>query len=320
MKLEQNESSFIFKTTPLPDIFFTEYITEAPGDYIKVYLYCLFLSKYNKEIKINDLSKKLSVPIKVIEDSLFFWENGGVITKKGNDYIVNSIQEIELHKLYSPNVSLSKEKIEDTAKNKSRSKIIETINTMYFQGIMSPTWYSDIDTWFRKYNFDEDVMFALFGYCFDKSALHKNYVKTVAEAWYTAGIKTFEELDNYFEKQEKTNKIKKKISKKLGISRKLTEYEEGYIDKWINDYNYNFDIIEIALKKTTSKTNPNFDYLDKMISDWKDRNLSTSDDVKKYLLEFKNKTKKVQELQKKTNYNNYDQRNITNFDNLYVNK
>lgn len=320
MKLEQNDASFIFQSTPLPDIFFTEYLSEAPGDYIKVYLYCLFLSKHNKEIKINDLSKKLSVPIKVIGDALNFWENGEVITKKGNDYIVNSIQEIELHKLYSPNISLSKEKIEENSKSKSRAKIIETINSMYFQGIMSPTWYNDIDLWFRKYNFDEDVMFALFGYCFDKSALHKNYVAAVAEAWYAARIKTFDELDSYFEKQEKLNKIKKSISKKLGLSRKLTEYEEGYIEKWINDYNYSFDIIEIALKKTTSKTNPNFDYLDKMISDWKDRNLTTSDDVKKYLLEFKNKTKKVQELQKKTNYNNYDQRNITNFDNLYANK
>ena len=64
----------------------------------------------------------------------------------------------------------------------------------------------------------------------------------------------------------------------------------------------------------------NFDYLDKMISDWKDRNLSSADDVKTYLLNFKNKTKKVQELQKKTNYNNYEQRNITNFDDLYANK
>ena len=80
------------------------------------------------------------------------------------------------------------------------------------------------------------------------------------------------------------------------------------------------NIIEIALKKTTSKANPNFDYLDKMISDWKDRNLSSADDVKTYLLNFKNKTKKVQELQKKTNYNNYEQRNITNFDDLYANK
>ena len=98
------------------------------------------------------------------------------------------------------------------------------------------------------------------------------------------------------------------------------KYEEAYIEKWICEYNYSFDVIEIALKKTTSKTNPNFDYLDKMISDWKDRNLTSADDVKTYLLNFKNKTKKVQELQKKTNYNNYEQRNITNFDDLYANK
>lgn len=320
MKLEQSESSFLFKTTPLPDIFFTEYISEAPGDYIKVYLYCLFLSKYNKEIKLNDLSKKLSLPLKVLQDALAYWENTGIITKKGNGFIVNQLQEIELYKLYSPNISLSKEKIEDNAKNQSRAKIIETINSMFFQGIMSPTWYNDIDLWFRKYNFDEDVMLALFRYCFEKSALHKNYVAAVAEAWHASNIKTFDELDKYFENQEKLNKIKKNISKKLGLARKLTQYEEAYIEKWICEYHYNFDIIEIALKKTTSKTNPNFDYLDKIISDWKDRNLSTSDDVKNYLLEFKNKTKKVQELKKKTNYNNYDQRNITNFDNLYANK
>ena len=319
MKLEQSESSFIFKTTPLPDIFFTEYLSEAPGDYIKVYLYCLFLSKYNKEIKINDLSKKLSIPIKIIQEALTFWENGDVITKKGNDYIVNNLQEIELHKLYSPNITLSKETIEENSKSKSRAKIIDTINSMYFQGIMSPAWYSDIDIWFKKYNFEEDVMLALFGYCFEKSALHKNYITAVADAWHTAGIKNFDQLDKYFEDKEKLNTIKKNISKKLGLSRKLTQYEEGYIEKWICDYNYSFDIIEIALKKTTSKTNPNFDYLDKMISDWKDRNLTTSADVQNYLLEFKNKTKKVQELQKKTNYNNYDQRNVINFDNLYAN-
>ena len=224
MKLEQKETSFIFSTTPLSDIFFTEYISEAPGDYIKVYLYCLFLSKYNKDIKLNDLSKKLSLPLKTIQESLAYWEAISLITKKSSGYIVNNIQEIELHKLYSPKIALSKEKIEDNAKNQSRAKIIETINSMFFQGIMSPSWYGDIDLWFKKYGFEEDVMLALFRYCFEKSALHKNYVSTVAEAWYSNNIKTFDDLDEYFENQEKLNKIKKNISKKLGLTRKLTQY------------------------------------------------------------------------------------------------
>ena len=68
-------------------------------------------------------------------------------------------------------------------------------------------------------------MIALFGYCFDKSALHKNYVQTVAEAWNKNNIKTFNDLDTYYEKQEKLKVIAKTITKKLGLSRLLTQYE-----------------------------------------------------------------------------------------------
>ena len=46
MKLEQNDSPMLFSNTELPDIFFTEYLSQSKGDYIKVYLYIIFLSKY----------------------------------------------------------------------------------------------------------------------------------------------------------------------------------------------------------------------------------------------------------------------------------
>ena len=39
MKLEQNDKNFLFSETKLPDVFFTEYMSQASGDYIKVYLY-----------------------------------------------------------------------------------------------------------------------------------------------------------------------------------------------------------------------------------------------------------------------------------------
>ena len=51
MKLEQNDESLLFSTTKIPDIFFSEYLSQASGDFIKVYLYILFLSKYGKDIK-----------------------------------------------------------------------------------------------------------------------------------------------------------------------------------------------------------------------------------------------------------------------------
>ena len=319
MKLEQNDTPLLFSNTNLPDVFFTEYLSQSNGDYIKVYLYLIFLSKYGKDIKINDLSKNLELPLKTIQDSIKYWEDLGVITKKNTGYIINDLQEIELHKLYKPRVSLSVEAMQQTTQNQYRAKAIENINNEFFQGIMSPSWYGDIDLWFKKYGFDEEVMIALFRYCYNRSALHRNYIQAVADAWSKNNIKTFNDLDSYFEKQEKLNVLYKSISKKLGYTRPLTQYEQAYIDKWSLDYNYNLTTIEIALKKTTSKANPSFDYIDKLLTDWHDRGFKTPEQIQAFLLELKQKNKNIKELEKKTGYNNYEQRTYDNLNTLYAN-
>ncbi len=319
MKLEQNDSPMLFSNTELPDIFFTEYLSQSKGDYIKVYLYIIFLSKYGKDVKINDLSKKLELDFKVIQDAIKYWEDLGVITKKNTGYIINNLQEIELHKLYKPKVALSAEAQKQTAQNQRRAQAIENINNEFFQGIMSPSWYSDIELWFKKYNFDEEVMIALFRYCFNRSALHRNYIQTVADAWHINKIQNFNDLDNYYAKQEKLNILYKSITKKLGYNRQLTQYEQAYVQKWSIDYGFSFDIIEIALKKTTSKVNPNFDYLDKLLTDWHDRNFKTVAEIENFLSQLKQKKKDVKDLEKKTGYQNYDQRKYDNLDSLYAN-
>lgn len=317
MKLEQNDLSMIFSSTEISDVFFTEYLSQASGDSIKVYLYILFLSKYERDVKLNDLSKKLALSLKTIQDSLKYWEDCEVITKKTTGYIVNNLQEMELHKLYKPKLS----SVADTQKstqNQYRAKAIEAINSSFFQGVMSPSWYNDIDLWFKKYEFDEQVMLALFRYCFERSALHRNYIQAVAESWSKNNIHTFSDLDVYYEKQEKLNLIKKSISKKLGLNRSLTQYEEAYIEKWMVDYGFSFDIIELALKKTTSKSSFSFDYLDKILTDWHDHNLKSVPDIEAFLIDMKNKTKNVKTLEKKS-FQNYEQRKYENFDSLYAN-
>ena len=120
----------------------------------------------------------------------------------------------------------------------------------------------------------------------------------------------------------KINTIAKTISKKLGFSRQLSQYEQAYVEKWLVDYGYSFDIIEIALKKTTSKANPNFDYIDRILSDWYDHKLKTADEIQKYLADMKQKSKDVANMKKNTatNFNNYEQRLYENLDQFYANK
>lgn len=319
MKLEQNEKPLLFSETMIPDIFFSEHLSELPGDYLKIYLYISFLSKYGKDIKLNDLSKKLNIPLKSINDGLKFLEEHGLITKKNTGYIIVDLQEATLHNLYKPNLTVSKEKIEQTAKNKSKAKVIEHINNMYFQGIMGPSWYNDIDLWFKKYNFDEQVMIALFDYCYKRSALHRNYIQTVAEAWASNKIKTYNDLDNYYSQQENLNKMKKSIAKKLGKYNGLTQYEEAYIENWVSNFGYDMNIIEIALKRTTFKQNPTFEYINSIITDWHDRNLKTPSEINAFLEQRKKQDKNAKELKSKVNKINYEQRQYSNLDFLYAN-
>ena len=88
MKFEQN-LSMLFSDLNIPEVFVSEYLCSANGDYVKIYIYCSFLCKYSSEISPLDLSKKLSLPLKNVELGLKYWEEQGVLIKKNKIMVVN---------------------------------------------------------------------------------------------------------------------------------------------------------------------------------------------------------------------------------------
>lgn len=318
MKLTQSDLPLLFSETVIPDIFFAEYLSQMPATSVKVYLYIIFLSKYEKDAKLNDLSKNLALPLKDINDAFTYLEENGFIIRKENGFIISNLQEQTLNKLYKPNLTMSPEKVADIAKNKARAKIIEHINNTYFSGIMGPSWYNNIDIWLTKYNFDDQVLISLFDYCFRRSALNMKYVQTVAEAWGSNKIQTWEDLDSYYQKQDALVKIKKTIAKKLG-KQTLTQYEEAYIEKWLLDYGYNLDIIEIALKRSVYKSNPTFEYFNNIITNWHERGLKTPEEVYAFIEQREKQRKDTKQLEKQVNKASYEQRQYTNLSFLYAN-
>ncbi len=315
MNLSQNDKSILFSSTNIPDIFFSEYMLEADSDFVKVYFYILFISKFNKEIKLNDLSKLLSIDFPTVQDAIKYWEEKGLLLKKTDGYIVTDVQEIELSKLYTPRLTSSPEEALKSSENKRRSKTIDDINTQFFQGIMAPSWYNDIDLWFKKYSFDDTVMLALFGYAHDKRALKRPYIQATADAWFKEGIQTFDDLEKYFDKHEKRNKLNNEISKKLNLYRKLTVYEEEDIIKWTEDYGYSLEIIDIALKNASAKNKVRFDYIDSILTDWHNKEFTTKEEINAYLASFKDNKKRAT---KKDTFE-YTQGTFDNLDSLYDN-
>lgn len=320
MKIERN-SSLLLGDTAVSDIFINDYLTEAEGDFVKVYLYCLFLSKHNKDISLLDLSKKTGLQLDRVKSAVEYFNKKGLSIATERGIILCDLKEKEINRLYTPKLSTSPEDAVDKLnRNKKRSSVINAINNTFFQGIMSPAWYNDIATIFDKYNFEEEVVYSLFNYCYDKRALHKNYLFTVAEAWGLNKIQNMNDLDVYYQKYERCNKIKKSISKKLGITRKLTEYEEAYVDKWCVEFGFDMDVIEIALKKTTSKTNPSFEYINKIICSWAEKGLRTKEEVMQFIEQTKAKNEFIKSNKAVSSaYINPGQKEFSDLDRFYAN-
>ena len=319
MKLEAKEKSVLFSSTEIPDIFFTEYMQSASGDFIKVYFYLVFLANYKKEININEVAKSLALSFPTVQDAIKYWEEQGLLIKNPTGYSLTNIQELELSKLYNPKLTSSPEDMKKTEQSKERAHAIDCINNEFFQGVMSPTWYTDIDMLFNKYGFDEQVMIALFSYASDKRALHLKYIQTVADGWYKCNIKTFDDLDTYFAKREKINVYKKEISNKLRLNRALTTFEEDYVEKWTQEYNYGMEIIDLALQRSTTKNNAGFAYFDKLLTDWHQKDYKTVSDIQNHLSSITEKTTRTKQVEKLSNQFEYTQSTFDSLDSLYDN-
>lgn len=309
----------------VPDIFVTNYMMGLDEHSLKIYLYIKFMAKNDIDIKEDQIIKKIGISKIEYEKAMNLLQTEELIIKLENGYGLVDIKELELNKTYIPKLK-PKSDGRKTAVEKKRIAAASAINETFFQGIMTLGWYVDISTLFEKYMFDEDVMIALFQYCQERNALRKNYVFKVAETWYKGNVKTFEQLENYLEQQDRINKIKSKIKRAFGLSRNFTEYEEEQINKWLNNYKYEYDVIEIALKKTVQKTtNPTINYANAIITSWYEKGLKTVAEV----LEENNQvtkqmvSKTAVQSKKTTNANlkhkNYEQRKYDDLESFYDN-
>ncbi|MDD4494347.1 MAG: DnaD domain protein [Eubacteriales bacterium] len=282
MKFEYSES-VLYSNTPVPDIFLSEYMPYLKCEYVKLYLHCLFLSKWKKRSSLDSMSKKLDIDIGTIKEGLMYMESIGLIVKKEDSIAIADIKQKEIDKIYRLKTTSTPEEVKQNSElNKKRNLIINAINNSFFQGIMSPAWYTDIDSWFDKYKFEEDVMYSLFQHCYDHKALTKNYITKVAENWYSKNVQNSFDLDRQFIEYKKCRDVGVQIAKKLRLGRYLTEYEEDIVNKWVLEYGYDFKTIELALKKTTGKTSPSFNYIDTIVTDWNKNGLKDTDAISEH--------------------------------------
>jgi len=271
--------TLLYSDTLVPDIFVSEYLPALKGDYVKIYLYCLFLVGKNRGPSVQELAHILDIPQDTVKKGLHFMDNLNILSWTEDGIVLKDLKEIEINRFYRPKSTSSPEEAAERGKlNIRRRQLIEAINDKFFSGVMSPSWYGDIDLWFEQYGFTEDVMMMLFEHCSVHNGLSKPYITKTAENMHARGVVNSYDFDRYVREYDEMKTVSGKISKKLRWPR-LNVYQEEIVDKWTRVYGFSFDIIELALQKTKDKPDAAMSFFDKILTDWHNLGLDSVEKI-----------------------------------------
>jgi DnaD/phage-associated family protein len=280
----------LFSDTLVPDIFVTEYLPSLDGLAVKLYLYALFAARNRRTFTEAEIARRLGAETDAVRAATAQLAAVGLVLMKERGFEIVDVKAAEVEKIYRLRTSAEPKPAADGSdgpaatadpRRLAREKLLGDIAKTFFQGLMSPSWYYEIETWFDRYRFEPEVIYALFQYCAGKGKLDgKGYIAKVAEGWASRGILTFQDLSVHFAQREKVIGISRRIGKKL--HKGMTEYDEEKVVQWVEGMGYDFDVIELALRRTVKLQNPNLEYVDRILKEWFSNGLKTPEDVDRY--------------------------------------
>ena len=285
------QDKYLLSDTLVPDIFIQEYMPKLGHAAIKCYL--LLLSAYHngkREIDRKDLSLRLSHTPKEIDLALSELVEAELIILEQNGIKLSDLKALEIRTLIEDRQSsqvsiLSPEIISE------REQVITAINNEYFQGLMTHAWYNMIDNWFLKFQFEPAVVQALFAEATasDKwGRLNRPFLNAIADRWGKHQIRTFSELSDFYEENEKFLAISRHLFKELCIPSSSPSMR--LVESWVYELGFDLEVISLALENSAGSSNP-LNYADATLKRWHDKNLKSVADIKEEQKEWQDSRK-----------------------------
>jgi len=292
--------------TCISNTFIDDYMKDANGEYVKIYLYLLrCLNREDYDFSISQLADCLDHTEKDIMRAFTYWEKVGLLHleySEAHELSGICLQDVNGNSSFtsvnyaaSPNVatkhgapavsdkpasyrpSYSPDELDAFCEEDAVSDLLFATQTY----LGRPLSNSDTNTllfWYDSLHMTVDLIQYLIETCIDNGHSSFHYMDTVARNWAEDGITTVEDARK--SSSAHTNTIYS-IKKALGIgNRDLVESELNFIDKWVNTFGFSLDIICEACERTIASTNkPSFKYADSILTSWNKSSVKTLEDV-----------------------------------------
>lgn len=284
MEINKDEQ-WIFTDLSLPSIFFEAYLPILSGDATRVYLYSFWLHSKASKISEQALMERLGLSDDELRAALVELVSDGLLqrgTERGH-FTLTDLKLIELRRLMAKQDERERAEVGSVKReeDKAKDELMNAISHSYFSGTMSPGWYRLLETCMSEYQFTPPVVYSLVEQTRRLAKMSgPGYAQAIAESWYKAGIRTDADLNRYQEAYEELRVLSNKVASYLRI--RVTKEHETYLKRWSEEYGFEWEIIQRALSAVVAIDRPNFNYFDKILSNWHEAGLKTIEAIEAY--------------------------------------
>ena len=109
-----DDSAALFDSTPVENMFITEYMLRAPGDFVKVYLYALMLCYHpSPRMSLSAMAKDLDMQEEDVERAFKYWARDGLVRQVGDNpvcFTLANLKQLTLTQAENPGDKLYNQK------------------------------------------------------------------------------------------------------------------------------------------------------------------------------------------------------------------
>jgi len=266
---------FYLLDTKVENIFINEFMTSAPGDYVKVYLLSLMYATSGTDADNALIAKQLSIEEEDVLKAWNYWEGLGAVRKNytaGGDKFRYDIEFLCMkERLYGKKAGKKPTgdvKLPELLNDKELENLYRSIErvTGRLIGGKEPV---EIASWIKDFGATPEVILYAYSYCTkNKKKSDYKYVGTVVKEWTEKQFSNVSLIENHLQEVDERHFLYKRVLKAMGFSRNATEKEKQLMDAWFDEMGLSIEKVLEACSKTSGISNPNFNYVNQILINW----------------------------------------------------
>ena len=267
-------NDYFLLDTGVENIFINEHMASAPGDFVKVYLLALMYADLDLDITNEEIARHLSLEHEDVLKAWTYWEKIGAVRKIRTNPEDKFNYDVEFVTLKGQLYGKSSKKNYAADHNTKSLMADKDIKDMFAAiekitgRVISGTELMEVLSWINDYGAAPEVVVYGYSYCLQKKKKDIKYIAAVIKAWAAEGLRDVLSVEKHLSENEKKQYLYKRVFQALGFSRNATEEERRIMDTWFETMGFSLDRVLTACSKTSGISNPNINYVNKVLINW----------------------------------------------------